>query len=992
MSTLRPARNTKSSPQSQTPKSAEKTNGRARAASGVKRKSPTKALIDPPTTPAKKDENRSVVSHLRPTLHSSQAAAPAIGPSLSDLDSDSDEHSVPDVSEAIRLLDLDSQGSPTNEHPTAPPHNSLLTSGLLRLPVNFTSPTNLNGNTWPSVGYCSSLLQQFVAKSQSGEPPPPPPTLMLPTKGARKCFAPADEPLHSNTSELKNCRRANETTRSSSFATSNLTAPSGSHVEQDLDVMVPMRGLDCHSSHVSPDSGIQSVSGSPFSVHSSPVHPSGTGCNSNQIINQQQTVSVSPCPPVLSPSPPLCHKETKSSSNKRKSNKNKQETLVVQHQPKVKNSRQNHSRSRRPRSCRDSVSALQSGLQKDSSFAQAIQHGMNAALRLKSKDVPEEPTDVAIETPAVSSKKRSSSSKKQSRSKKNEVAAAVECNTKLSVATSELNTVKCEDSRPEASHRSRQSKGARKMKVSSLPPCSPKLGKRKKKRKKHKNSNHDEILTMAAVDPNLQSLLDQLCKGLDRCIISRSISQSAGCDRRPWIFQCRKYALTNSNNNSGNSRAKRKKAADDLVARPPVNNTKRKGKNNKKMNSQVTPVLTTSVETAKEDEPCVTATAVSGVLTAVELLLPLKKRHHHLTASDDRPSVESISFNAGGLHCEPKAEKPSQEQTHSRKRAATGDSVTETTEPIDQGKHKSHPKGRKSRNNKKAKTEGIVEAIAMAIAGKEEPPQQVVETQANAVAPSPVEIEGTGDTLTKKKNRRRKTFNRTGFPSVKKKRKKPPSPVPAATAPQSQESNPTMDSSAPRKKLKLAPKEEEDFATVAEPTSSEAPSGDESNAPPLPAKDQPKRRRTTVVRKRFLPAGLFSNYFKGDPETSSTTTLPADRTKNLNYDPEEHEYGLLPPPFYCEKFIRRTKRDFQLPFDVWWLHEQGKLPGRDNLVPSWNYRKIRSNVYYDVKPPFTNDAEPCNCTLPPPDAKGIYIYIFLILIVGMSYIIFSYLL
>jgi histone-lysine N-methyltransferase ASH1L len=125
------------------------------------------------------------------------------------------------------------------------------------------------------------------------------------------------------------------------------------------------------------------------------------------------------------------------------------------------------------------------------------------------------------------------------------------------------------------------------------------------------------------------------------------------------------------------------------------------------------------------------------------------------------------------------------------------------------------------------------------------------------------------------------------------------------------------------------------------------------------------------VRKRYLPAGLLSNYFKESPESSSSaSSVSTDRTKLLTYEPEEHEHGLLPPPFYCERILRRTKRDFQLPFDVWWLHQQGKLPDRDNLVPSWNYRKIRSNVYYDVKPPFTNDAEACNCTLPQPEDEG----------------------
>ena len=84
----------------------------------------------------------------------------------------------------------------------------------------------------------------------------------------------------------------------------------------------------------------------------------------------------------------------------------------------------------------------------------------------------------------------------------------------------------------------------------------------------------------------------------------------------------------------------------------------------------------------------------------------------------------------------------------------------------------------------------------------------------------------------------------------------------------------------------------------------------------------------------------------------------------LTYDRLEHEHGLLPAPVYCERYIRRRRHDFQLPYDLWWLERHGKLPGRETMVPSWNYRKIRTNVYYDVKPPYSNDAQACNCKWP----------------------------
>ena len=537
--------------------------------------------------------------------------------------------------------------------------------------------------------------------------------------------------------------------------------------------------------------------------------------------------------------------------------------------------------------------------------------------------------------------------------------------------------------------------------------------KRKKKRKKQKNGVHDPIFS-SSVDPNLKSNLEQLCRRLDRCVISRSIAPngSLSSDMRPWIFQCRKYTIVNGNI-SGTGRTKRKKIIEDVTSQPNTQNivAKRKSKP-KKTGLQSPPVSTTfNNEITKEDEPSV-ATSSSVVLSAVELLLPLKKRHHHLATSTGTPVIEPIPAN---LHnSEIANEKPSQEQVltkavhqyqlNSRKRAANSESVAaiESIESagFDQVESKIpltfNPKSKKGRCSKKAKTDSkmdtkmadiaeIIDAVAAAVETPITHDHAAEETQINLSAiPSPVilgENDVLGDKVAKKKQRRRKTFNRTGFPSVKKKRKKPSSPIPSSV-PQILCSKDETDQSAchntssrQAKRAKLMPsKDDDDDGLLPEPTSSEAPSGDELNPIlPLPMNksSQPKKRRMSSMRKRYLPAGLLSNYFKENPETSnSAISVSTDRTKLLIYEPEEHEHGLLPPPFYCERILRRTKRDFQLPFDVWWLHQQGKLPDRDNLVPSWNYRKIRSNVYYDVKPPFTNDAEACNCTLPQPDTEG----------------------
>lgn len=240
------------------------------------------------------------------------------------------------------------------------------------------------------------------------------------------------------------------------------------------------------------------------------------------------------------------------------------------------------------------------------------------------------------------------------------------------------------------------------------------------------------------------------------------------------------------------------------------------------------------------------------------------------------------------------------------------------------------------------------------------------------------------DFSSKRKGRRRKAFNRTGFPSVKKKKKKKKLSTSALdTSNQSEWSardectpasraapNSGHDESASKKpRLDKEALRDRPTAVTATDNTRSADSGDDSPpAPPAPATapaavaPEPKKRRVPCFKKRYLTAGLFSNFFK-DVASSASSRL-------LTYDPDEHEHGLLPPPFHCEKWLRRRRQDFQLPFDLWWLHQHGKLPGRDAMVPSWNYRKIRSNVYYDVKPPFTNDAQACNCIPPPPDQAG----------------------
>ncbi|KAL1506251.1 hypothetical protein ABEB36_005647 [Hypothenemus hampei] len=116
-----------------------------------------------------------------------------------------------------------------------------------------------------------------------------------------------------------------------------------------------------------------------------------------------------------------------------------------------------------------------------------------------------------------------------------------------------------------------------------------------------------------------------------------------------------------------------------------------------------------------------------------------------------------------------------------------------------------------------------------------------------------------------------------------------------------------------------------------------------------------KNKKLPRWRKKYLIAGLFSDYYKEDESKRQ------DKTRNLIYNPEEHPFGLMPAPYHCGKYLRCRKVDFQLPYDLWWQHTHSQLPGRD-VVPSWNYRKIRTNVYNVKTNGGACEPQPCNCS------------------------------
>lgn len=127
-----------------------------------------------------------------------------------------------------------------------------------------------------------------------------------------------------------------------------------------------------------------------------------------------------------------------------------------------------------------------------------------------------------------------------------------------------------------------------------------------------------------------------------------------------------------------------------------------------------------------------------------------------------------------------------------------------------------------------------------------------------------------------------------------------------------------------------------------------------TDTPSSELSDRSSTRKAPKWKKKYLPAGLFSEYYKEADKDRSTKATPKDMSE-MALAP-----ALLPPPPYCEKFFRRYTIDFQLPHDLWWAHDNQKLPGRDT-VASWTFRKIRTNVYSDVKPNPNTDLPSCNC-------------------------------
>ncbi|XP_053822746.1 histone-lysine N-methyltransferase ASH1L isoform X1 [Vidua chalybeata] len=177
-----------------------------------------------------------------------------------------------------------------------------------------------------------------------------------------------------------------------------------------------------------------------------------------------------------------------------------------------------------------------------------------------------------------------------------------------------------------------------------------------------------------------------------------------------------------------------------------------------------------------------------------------------------------------------------------------------------------------------------------------------------------------------------------------------------------------------RKRHKSLPEDEQESSKSFSEAAAEPPSPHEalgkppeSETPkqPLPPLTQREKKAPRPPKKKYQKAGLYSDVYKTTDPKSRLIQLKKEK---LEYTPGEHEHGLFPAPIHVGKYLRQKRIDFQLPYDILWQWKHNQLYKKPD-VPL--YKKIRSNVYVDVKPLSGYEATTCNCKKPEDDSgKG----------------------
>ncbi|XP_017326431.2 histone-lysine N-methyltransferase ASH1L isoform X4 [Ictalurus punctatus] len=108
---------------------------------------------------------------------------------------------------------------------------------------------------------------------------------------------------------------------------------------------------------------------------------------------------------------------------------------------------------------------------------------------------------------------------------------------------------------------------------------------------------------------------------------------------------------------------------------------------------------------------------------------------------------------------------------------------------------------------------------------------------------------------------------------------------------------------------------------------------------------QPEQATASLPNKKYLWAGLYSDVYKTEDIPDQPHQL---NLEDLEYNPEEHEYGLLPAPLHVGKYLRVKRINFQLPYDI--------------------HRQCARNELFE-KPVTLPQAAPSNSTCNPPNSS-----------------------
>ncbi|KAM9488214.1 histone-lysine N-methyltransferase ASH1L-like isoform 2-T3 [Clarias gariepinus] len=93
---------------------------------------------------------------------------------------------------------------------------------------------------------------------------------------------------------------------------------------------------------------------------------------------------------------------------------------------------------------------------------------------------------------------------------------------------------------------------------------------------------------------------------------------------------------------------------------------------------------------------------------------------------------------------------------------------------------------------------------------------------------------------------------------------------------------------------------------------------------------QPEQATAFLPNKKYLWAGLYSDDFKTEDIPDQPHQL---NIENLEYNPEDHEYGLLPAPLHVGKYLRVKRINFQLPYDIHWQCARNKVFEKPVTLP-----------------------------------------------------------